>query len=243
MASYFISDLHLDSSHPQILRGLQTLLEGLSSGDNLYLLGDIFEYWIGDDVTTPFVDEVKTLLLQHSNRGIKLFFMHGNRDFLVGEAFCNTIAATLLPDPSLININGEAVLLMHGDSLCTRDTAYMQFRQMARSAQWQDMFLSKTPEERIAFANAARQESQVKGQQNMAENAGILDVTEEEVPRIMAQYNVTTLIHGHTHRPAIHELEVAGQAARRIVLGDWYNKGWVLDNQNGPLNLYSFELV
>lgn len=242
MASYFISDLHLEPGQPQILRGLQNLLNGLSSGDNLYLLGDIFEYWIGDDVSTPFTEGVKNLLQQHSQRGVQLFFMHGNRDFLVGQAFCESIGARLLPDPSLVDINGEKVLLMHGDSLCTRDTAYMQFRQMARSAQWQSMFLSKTPQERIEFANAARKESQAKGQQSMLENAGILDVTETEVPEVMAHFGVRTLIHGHTHRPAVHELEVNGEAARRIVLGDWYTKGWVLDNQNGTLTLRNFEL-
>lgn len=242
MSSYFISDLHLEPGQPQILRGLQNLLNGLGSGDNLYLLGDIFEYWIGDDVSTPFTEDVKNLLQQHSQRGVHLFFMHGNRDFLVGQAFCESIGARLLPDPSLVDINGEKVLLMHGDSLCTRDTAYMQFRQMARSAQWQSMFLSKTPQERIEFANAARKESQSKGQQSMAENAAILDVTPEEVPAVMAQYGVHTLIHGHTHRPAVHELEVNGEAARRIVLGDWYTKGWVLDNRSGALSLHSFEL-
>lgn len=242
MASYFISDLHLEPGQPQILRGLQHLLGQLQAGDHLYLLGDIFEYWIGDDVSNPFVDGIKTLLREHSQRGIKLFFMHGNRDFLVGQTFCQQSGATLLPDPSIVEVNGEKVLLMHGDSLCTRDTAYMQFRQMARNPQWQAMFLGKTPQERIEFANAARKESQSKGQQSMAENAAILDVTPEEVPAVMAQYGVHTLIHGHTHRPAVHELEVNGEAARRIVLGDWYTKCWVLDNRSGALSLHSFEL-
>lgn len=242
MASYFISDLHLEPNQPRILQGLQQLLSQLHSGDRLYLLGDIFEYWIGDDVSNAFVDSIKTLLLAQSQRGIALFFMHGNRDFLVGDRFCRETGATLLPDPSVIELNGEPVLLMHGDSLCTRDTAYMQFRQMARNPEWQAMFLAKTPAERIAFANAARKESQANGQQRMAEDAAILDVTPQEVPAIMAQYGVTTLIHGHTHRPAVHELEVNGKTARRIVLGDWYDKGWVLDNQAGDLNLRSFEL-
>ncbi|MCP5325750.1 MAG: UDP-2,3-diacylglucosamine diphosphatase [Oceanospirillaceae bacterium] len=242
MASYFISDLHLEPGQPQILRGLQHLLGQLQAGDKLYLLGDIFEYWIGDDVSNGFVDGIKTLLREHSQRGITLYFMHGNRDFLVGQSFCQQSGATLLPDPSIVDVNGEKVLLMHGDSLCTRDTAYMQFRQMARNPQWQAMFLGKTPQERIEFANAARKESQAKGQQNMAAAAEILDVTPEEVPLIMAQHGVTTLIHGHTHRPAVHNLQVNGQAARRIVLGDWYNKGWMLHNRAGELQLESFEL-
>ena len=146
---------------------------------------------------------------------------------------------TLLQDPTLIKLDGEDVLLMHGDSLCTRDEAYMQFRTMARSPEWQKAFLSKTIEERVAFAQQARDESQSS---NSMKDDDIMDVTPEEVDSILEQFNCQRLIHGHTHRPATHNWQHNGQDLERIVLGDWYTHGWYLKVQDGQYQQVKFEL-
>ena len=226
MAVYFISDLHLEPAKPALAEGFIRFLNTLQDAEALYILGDFFEVWIGDDVENPFVSQIKEALKALSNRDIKLFLMHGNRDFLLGKRFCEETGATLLNDPATIQLGGDSALLMHGDSLCTLDTAYMQARQMLRSSQWQQQFLAKTIPERIAFARQVRSESQTG---NQMKSADIMDVTPDEVDRIMTEHHVSLMIHGHTHRPFDHHWQHNGESRRRIVLGDWNDdSGWMI---------------
>ena len=241
MAIYFISDLHLEPGRPALAQGFVNYLQRLiDQGDaqQLYILGDFFEVWIGDDFSNPFVDQVKAALRAVADSGTEVFLMHGNRDFLIGEAFCRAAGCTLLSDPSVIQLGGQEVLLMHGDSLCTRDVEYMKVRQMFRDPQWQQALLSKSIDERIAFARQVRAESQSDQQMKSAE---IMDVTPAEVDRELTEHQVATLIHGHTHRPAVHQLD---NGKRRYVLGDWSDEsGWEIrwDEASG-LQLQEFAL-
>lgn len=239
MTHWFISDLHLAPEETRITAGFLDFMLEPQDGDHLYILGDFFNYWLGDDVPHPYIDSIKSVLKATSERGVKLFFMHGNRDFLIGEQFCKDTHITLLEDPSIITLNDEPVLLMHGDSLCTLDTEYMAFREMVRSQEWQAQFLGQSLEDRLAFANKARDESQ-KG--NAIKEQTIMDVTKSEVDTSLTKANVTRLIHGHTHRPAIHDFDLDGANAQRIVLGDWYSHGWYLKVNEQGYRLVDFDL-
>lgn len=221
-----ISDLHLEEQRPDLTRAFVHFLAGRArAAEALYILGDFFEVWIGDDGMTPFQHEIARALRQLSDSGTPIFLMHGNRDFLIGKAFCREAGCTLLKDPSLVRFNGEPVLLMHGDSLCTQDLAYMKLRRWLRHPLTLFILRHLPLATRHKLARKLRSESRAQTSMKASE---IVDVTPDEVPRIMAEYGVRTLIHGHTHRPAVHELQVAGQAARRIVLGDWDKQGWAL---------------
>ena len=240
MAVYFISDLHLEPGRPAMARGFVDFLSQLKDADALYILGDFFEVWMGDDYEDDFVSQIRQALKTLSASGCRLFLMHGNRDFLLGQTFCQQTGATLLDDPSLIDLYGEKILLMHGDSLCTRDVEYMKIREMFRNPQWQQDFLSKPLAERMAFARHVRNESQ-SGQQ--MKSAEITDVTAAEVQKVMDENGVSTLIHGHTHRPADHQWQKDGHACRRIVLGDWSDShGWMIraDDNGTVLSEFSF---
>ncbi|WP_027962882.1 UDP-2,3-diacylglucosamine diphosphatase [Halomonas halodenitrificans] len=245
MATLLISDLHLHPGAPAITEGFLHWLQARARGaDALYILGDFFEAWIGDDLldlvdvdptgNADLAKRVAEALRRLADAGTAIYLMHGNRDFLLGERFAREAGATLLPDPSLIRLGDTPVLLMHGDSLCTRDTAYQAFRAQARDPQWQAQVLSMPIQERIALARQLREQS---GEANSNKAEDIMDVTPEEVVEAMAAHGVTTLIHGHTHRPAVHDLEVDGQPARRIVLGDWQpGQGWeiVVEDDGKP---------
>jgi len=227
MSTLLISDLHLDEERPEIARAfLRFLKERAPRAEALYILGDFFEVWIGDDAMSPFQRSIAEALRELSDGGTRVFLMHGNRDFLVGRAFCRLAGCTLLRDPCRVELNGSPVLLMHGDTLCTRDLAYMRFRRRLRNpvSTWllRHLPLSK----RRQLARKWREASRMQVRRKATE---IVDVTPEEIPRIMAAHGVQTLIHGHTHRPAVHELSVNGRDARRIVLGDWHRQGWVLE--------------
>lgn len=239
MTHWFISDLHLAPEETRITAGFLDFLLQPQEGDCLYILGDFFNYWLGDDFPHPYIQSIKDVLKATSERGVKLFFMHGNRDFLIGEQFCQDTHITLLKDPSLITLNGEPVLLMHGDSLCTLDTAYMAFRKMVRGQEWQTQFLNQSIEDRLVFANKARDESQ---KDNAQKEQTIMDVTSSEVDKALLEANVTRLIHGHTHRPAIHDFDLQGANAQRIVLGDWYTQGWYLKVNEQGYRLVDFDL-
>jgi UDP-2,3-diacylglucosamine hydrolase len=239
MTSWFISDLHLAPEETLITAGFLDLLTKTHANQHLYILGDFFNYWVGDDIVDPYVETIKQALRDTATRGVKLFFMHGNRDFLVGKQFCSDINATLLDDPALVTLNGELVLLMHGDSLCTKDQEYMQFRAMVRSTNWQQNFLSQSITDRLAFAQKAREESE-KG--NAMKDMDILDVTLSEVNRLMSDHKVTRMIHGHTHRPYTHDFQHQGNTMQRIVLGDWYEKGWYLKVDTQGYHLVDFDL-
>ncbi|MBN8431865.1 UDP-2,3-diacylglucosamine diphosphatase [Microbulbifer salipaludis] len=226
MATYLISDLHLDASRPEITRAFYQFLEGPAAGaEALYILGDFFEVWIGDDDDAPLAEEVALRLKRYSEAGTDVFLMHGNRDFLLGEEYALRCGATLLPDPSLVTLAGHPVLLMHGDSLCTRDQEYMAFRQQARNPQWQQALLAKPLAERRQIAAQIRS---VSKSMNSSKAEDIMDVTPEEVHKVMRDHQVRTLIHGHTHRPARHALTIDDQAAERLVLGDWGELGWCI---------------
>ncbi|MFW0753818.1 UDP-2,3-diacylglucosamine diphosphatase [Pseudomonas sp. H11T01] len=235
-----ISDLHLEEERPDITRAFLDLLNGRArSAQALYILGDFFEVWIGDDAMTPYQLSICQALRDLSDHGTQIFLMHGNRDFMLGQAFCKAAGATLLKDPSVVEFNGEPVLLMHGDSLCTRDEAYMRMRRYLRNPVTLWVLRHLPLRTRHKLARKLRSESRT--QTRMKAN-DIVDVTPEEIPRIMQQYRVRTLIHGHTHRPAIHKLQIGEQAAKRIVLGDWDRQGWALqvDEQGFALAAFDF---
>lgn len=227
MTTLFISDLHLEESRPDITGAFLRFLEEKAPGaEQLYILGDFFEAWIGDDERTPLQDQAAAALRTLSDNGTRIFLMHGNRDFLLGEDFCARSGATLLEDPTLIDLYGTPTLLMHGDSLCTADVEYQKFRAKMRNPQMQKMILSRPLEDRLQMARQLREMSMAT---NQGKAEDIMDVTPAEVVRIMESYNVPQLIHGHTHRPAEHTLEVNNQPAKRIVLGDWDKNVWWLE--------------
>jgi len=236
-----ISDLHLEEQRPDITRAFLALLDGRArAAESLYILGDFFEAWIGDDAMSPFQLSICNALRALSDGGTQVFLMHGNRDFMVGKAFCKAAGCTLLKDPSVVQLNGEPVLLMHGDSLCTRDEAYMRMRRYLRNPLTLWVLRHLPLGTRHKLARKLRNES--RAQTRMKAN-DIVDVTPEEIPRIMAQYGVRTLIHGHTHRPAIHKLQVGNDAAKRIVLGDWDRQGWALQVDEQGFQLAAFDFV
>jgi UDP-2,3-diacylglucosamine hydrolase len=223
MSTLFISDLHLDPSRPQITeRFLRFCNEEARHAEALYLLGDVFEAYLGDDDDSPEVEATCAALRDLRALGVACFFLRGNRDFLVGPGFAARSGATLLPDPAVILLQGEPALVLHGDLLCTDDAAYQAFRRQVRDPNWQAQFLAQPLAARRAFAEKARAASRVHQQ---AVSEAITDVNAAEVARWLAEYGVRRMIHGHTHRPAIHDL---GQRRQRIVLGDWYEHGSVL---------------
>ena len=226
MATLFISDLHLEAEKPGIGAQFLSFLAGEGRrADALYILGDLFESWIGDDDPNPHYADMKAAIRQLADRGVPVYFMHGNRDFLIGETFAGDTGATLLPDPSVVDLFGSRVMLSHGDALCTDDFEYQQVRTMTRNPEWQAMMLSKALAERIGIAADARARSRAR---NASLPEAIMDVNQQAVERAMRSRGVTLLLHGHTHRPAVHEFELDGEPATRIVLGDWYDQGSVV---------------
>jgi UDP-2,3-diacylglucosamine hydrolase len=231
MATFFISDLHLHPSRPDVTSLFLAFLAGpASSAEALYILGDLFEAWVGDDEDAPLAREVIAALARLMSAGVPLFLMRGNRDFLLGASFARESGARLLPDPSVILLYGEPTLLMHGDLLCSDDTAYLDFRRQVRNPEWQDGFLAQSLPARRAFADQARAASGERQGELRATGTleSITDVSQCTVEETMARYGVNRLIHGHTHRPAIHALRSGGRSAQRIVLGDWHENGSVL---------------
>ena len=226
MTTLFISDLHLDASRPAITRLFVEFVESeASKADALYILGDLFEAWIGDDAPGEVGDAVADALAALHARGVPTFYIHGNRDFLLGDAYARRARMTLLPDPSVVRVEGEDVLLMHGDSLCTDDRTYQQFRTQVRDPRWQRQFLARPVEERQQFAAQARAESQ---RYTRSANDALMDVNPGAVVDALRRSAMRRMIHGHTHRPARHEVDVDAKSAERIVLGDWYEQGSVL---------------
>lgn len=235
MTVLFISDLHLQADRPDITKALFRFLEQTAPGaEALYILGDFFEYWIGDDYHDGLIDEVRFRLHTLSSQGVPIFFMHGNRDFLLGEEFAASAGMLLVHDPSVIELHGQRALLMHGDSLCTADAEYQAFRAQARNPEWQQAILSKSSDERLALARQLREKSKTESAMKAED---IMDVTQSEVERVMREHDVRLLIHGHTHRPAVHEFELDGAPAKRIVLGDWHEQIWSLTSEAGTLRL------
>jgi len=226
MTTLFISDLHLDDRRPETTVLLQKFLqEEAVNADALYILGDLFEFWLGDDVPSKCSLEVATALSSLSDKGVPCYFMHGNRDFLLQHDYAKSAGMTLLAEEHVADLYGEQVLLMHGDSMCTDDIPYQQFREMVRDTAWQNGFLAMSPQERLQVALQARDAS-AEHKDNVSMD--IMDVNQDEVLAAFERHGVQRMIHGHTHRPAVHELEIAKQPAQRIVLGDWYTQGSVL---------------
>jgi len=229
----FISDLHLDPARPEITRLFHQFLQHEARGAQaLYILGDLFEAWIGDDDDAPLLEEIAVSLRAVHDAGVRVFFMHGNRDFLLGHDYAARAGMHLLPDPSVVMLYGEPVLLMHGDLLCTDDLAYQEFRSQSRAPAWRETMLAQPLAVRRALAGQARTASYTHQQslktENRAQFETITDVAPDTVDNTFLRYGVKTLIHGHTHRPAVHAVLAGGTARTRVVLGDWYAQGSVL---------------
>lgn len=229
----FISDLHLDAARPAITQALAEFLDQNKHCERLFILGDLFEAWIGDDDDSALALEIAGILSAFSASGPALYLMQGNRDFLLGEDFCRAVGAALLQDPTVIDLYGEPTLLMHGDTLCTDDIDYQAFRKTARDPKWQADLLAHSLDERRALAKQLRAISK-ESSSNKAED--IMDVTTQEVQRMMKEQGVAQLIHGHTHRPARHD----SSAGTRWVLGDWEQKGWFIRADNAEIKLENF---
>jgi UDP-2,3-diacylglucosamine hydrolase len=223
----FVSDLHLSPERPAINELFLRFLRDRAAGaDALYVLGDLFEYWVGDDAAAhPAYRPVIAGLRALTDSGVPLYVMHGNRDFLLGHEFERMSGARLLPDPTCITLYGTRVLLTHGDLLCTDDTEYQRLRALVRNETWQKELLKKSVAEREAMARSLRDTSR---QAMAGKKAEIMDVTPAAVDAVLREHGVRDMIHGHTHRPADHRFLLDGQPARRIVLGDWYEQGSVL---------------
>jgi UDP-2,3-diacylglucosamine hydrolase len=226
-AAVFISDLHLSAEQPAVAGRFFALLDELAGRiDSLYILGDLLEMWIGDDeLEEPFQASVARAIRRLSDTGAQVHVMHGNRDLLLGADFMIASGARALADPSRIDLFGEPTLLMHGDSLCTDDLAYQSYRAMVRDPDWQRAFLAKPYAERRAIAESIRQASlESKSGKSMA----IMDVNPEAVRKVLIEHQCQRLIHGHTHRPAQHQLDIDGKPHVRWVLPDWYGDGGYL---------------
>lgn len=226
MTTLFISDLHLDASRPRILELFAHFIATEARNANaVYILGDLFETWIGDDDDSALASMVANVLHGLSEHGVPLYFMPGNRDFLLGPAYAARCGMRILDDASVIDLYGTPTLLVHGDTLCTDDVEYQKFRAEVRSETWQQRFLAQPLATRRAFAGKAREASRAHVGDG---SSAIMDVNQDAVMDAMQAHQVRHMIHGHTHRPAVHALQVNQQAAERIVLGDWYEQGSVL---------------
>lgn len=231
MTTLFISDLHLDDRRPAATKAFQEFLQRDAAGvDALYILGDLFEYWLGDDAPTPVGQTVASALNQLNASGVAIYFAHGNRDFLLGEAYAAAAGMVLLPEETVIDLYGAPTLLLHGDSLCTDDVVYQEIRKMLRDPEWQKSFLEKTPQERVAWAMKAREMS---ADHKDGVSMDIMDVNSDAVADALQRHDVRHMIHGHTHRPAVHETP----DHQRVVMGDWYEQGSVLTVSNDGLSL------
>jgi UDP-2,3-diacylglucosamine hydrolase len=223
----FVSDLHLDASRPQITRLFLDVLDTLgSNADAVYILGDLFDIWHGDDDDSPVGHAIMDGLGACVATGTPVYLLHGNRDFLIGEQFAARTGCRLLDDPARIDLYGSPVLLMHGDILCTDDVDYQAFRAGVRDYRWQQAFLRQPLQARRDIAQALRGKSRASARKKPE---SIREVNPDTVTHFMIDHGVQQLIHGHTHRSGIHKFEIAGKPARRMVLGDWYRQGSLLE--------------
>jgi len=236
MPALFISDLHLSEDRPAANERFFSLLEEQArDAEALYILGAFFEYWVGDDdLAYPFHAVIAGSLRELSRSGVALYLMHGNRDFLVGQRFCEASGAKLLDDPTVVELDGERTLLMHGDTLCTDDLDYQNWRRTARSSAWQAAFLAKSLDERRQAVGGMREKSK---EVVAAKPAEIMDVNQDAVRQAMESHGVRRLIHGHTHRPGHHRVAGGGE---RWVLPDWYGRGGYLSVSGKKPKLVQF---
>lgn len=229
--TFLIADCHLDGSRPGLSALFTQFLQAIEGAGELWILGDFVEYWIGDDVGNPKLAPVFKALAERQAAGTAVHLMHGNRDFLLGHSFCESLGATLHTDDELlITIGSESVLLMHGDTLCTDDVDYQQMRVMLRSADWQTRILSLSAEERHQAAQSLRQQSKAA---TADKSDGIMDVNDAAVHDAFERHGVNTLIHGHTHRPNTHEHQINENSVRRLVLGDWHEDKTIVAHSAG----------
>jgi len=227
MSTLFISDLHLDASHPTLGRLFAQFLRNIPDDcEALYILGDLFEVWLGDDDARPEVTQFVDLLRETTAKDIPVYVLHGNRDFLLGEKFCADTGCQLIQQNTVIDLYGQRTLLCHGDSLCTDDEAHQKFRALVLSDAWKNDFLSKPFAERVAIAQGLRDKSREETRQKPE---AIIDVNQSAVEALMRENQVNHMIHGHTHRPALHEFDLDGQSATRLVLSDWDETGSYLN--------------
>ena len=236
-----ISDLHLMPERPQTMELFIRFVDDIASkADTLYILVDFLEVWWGDDdPATGYADVFNSLTELTSKHKTKVYLMHGNRDFMIGQSLADRCHFEIIQDPHKIIINGKDALLMHGDTLCTDDVEYQKFRQMVRNPLWQQQALSKTLEERFQLAKSIRESSK---QTTTEKDEYIMDVNQQETDKAFIDNHVDLIIHGHTHRPAIHHKKVNGRNTTRVVLGDWFEKGSYLRvNDSSELKLQSFK--
>jgi len=235
MARMFVSDVHLDAAAPQATEQfLRFLREQVVDAEALYILGDLFEAWVGDDDEEPGNERVCRALRELSSGGVACFALHGNRDFLLGEGFCVRSGCRVLSDPVIAELDGERVLLTHGDALCTDDHPYQELRSIVRDRNWQRRFLALPRAQRELLADEARAGSRRHTARTVP---NIMDVNSTAVAAAFRATRVARIVHGHTHRPGIHELEIDGQRAQRIVLGAWYEQGSYLRYEQGQYEL------
>ncbi len=226
MTALFVSDLHLDASRPAATDCFLRFLAGPArDAGTLYILGDLFEAWIGDDAAGTYERAILDALRRYTTAGCQCSFLRGNRDFLVGKRFAAETGVALLADESQIELAGQRALLMHGDTLCTDDRAYQTYRRFVHQRAVQALYLALPAGLRSGIAAYARRRSAAA---NAGKPAAIMDVNPSAVAAALRRHDVPLLIHGHTHRPAVHALEVDGRQARRVVLGAWYDQGSVL---------------
>jgi UDP-2,3-diacylglucosamine hydrolase len=238
MALLFISDLHLSQERPNITElFIRFLNEKAPNAEALYILGDLFEVWLGDDMILPEYQQAIEAIKKLSSTGTPVYIMYGNRDFLMRQRFEELTGATLIHEPYIIKLHAQETLLLHGDTLCTDDIEYQKLRSMVRNPQWQNEVLAKTPPERLALARQFRELS--KNETAQKDNA-IMDVNQQTVEHTMRENKVFRLIHGHTHRPGIHTFPLDDHDAERIVLGDWYTSGNYLECDNAECRLNEF---
>jgi UDP-2,3-diacylglucosamine hydrolase len=226
MPIHFISDLHLSAEQPALTQLFTHYLNHIApDADAVFILGDLFEVWLGDDMILPEYQDAIEAIKALTEKNIPVYIMYGNRDFLMREQFEKITGSQLINDPTIIDLYGTPTLLMHGDTLCTDDVEYQKFRTMVRSTDWQNDFLGKSQEERLAIAKQYRDKSKTA---TKSKTSSIMDVNQQEVETVMQIYKVTQLIHGHTHRPNTHHFKLGDRDAKRLVLADWDLAGHIL---------------
>tara|TARA_B100000475_G_scaffold178642_1_gene143833 strand:+ start:550 stop:1263 length:714 start_codon:yes stop_codon:yes gene_type:complete len=237
MSIAFVSDLHLEPiENKRVKVFFQFLNNAVNKYEELYILGDFFEYWIGDDDTQSVNKLIMQKLKTASNNGLKIYFIHGNRDFLIGSEFESETGVKILADQHTFNIGEKKIMISHGDAFCVDDVEYQEMKREIRSDSWKKDFLTKSISERVDFANNLRTKSSERNS-NKPEN--IMDVNDNYVLEVVRREKIDILIHGHTHRPAVHKLE---NSSIRAVLGSWEEEGWVADYIEGNIKLTSFPI-
>ena len=238
MKTLLISDLHLSPERPAVTNAFKRFLsEQAAHCDGLYILGDLFDVWVGDDDPAPLPREIIDELRVFTDRGGRLYIMHGNRDFGLGKRFARETGCSLLKDHHVVDLYGHKVLLLHGDTLCTEDHDYQRARRIIRNPLLIEIMRCFPLKIRQQIGIRARASSQAA---TGKKNDYIMDISQQAVQSTLNKYDVTAMVHGHTHRPGRHEIDLNGVAAQRIVLGDWHDKGWVVEASANGLELISF---